>query len=117
MSLQPFFDVRTLAIAAAGTVSASMELRGGSLTRVIVPSGWTTAVITLQGSQNGADFFNLFNEFGGELSLSAVAGGSLLVPLEYTLGLNHVRLRSGTLAVAVPQASPVSITAIARSFQ
>ena len=95
----------TANIAAAGTVSGAIDLGLGRLARISTPSAWTAADITLLVSFNNVIFNTLSDKDGVEYTIKAGAAREILIPLGDMLGIRYIKLRSGTSALPVAQAS------------
>lgn len=98
------------AVIAAGQSLSTIEEPDYALpVGLFVPAGWTTAPITFRASHNGSTFFDLYDEFGAEVSIaSAVAGRYYDLPASLK-GPLFLRVRSGTAASPVNQASGVTL--------
>lgn len=87
----------------AGGISASVDLRGLAVVRIVMPATWVAAALTFQGSDDNAAFANLYTAAGVEYSLTVAQGNRVMVPLSDLLGNSYVKFRSGTAALAVNQ--------------
>lgn len=110
----------TATIPVGQSVSSTVALDRNWLINLAIPSNWTAAVITFQGSRdNGTTWADLYSDTG-EITISAAAAGRGIV-LAPTLvhGWPLIRLRSGTAAAVVPQAGGVDRVLICtiRQFQ
>jgi hypothetical protein len=92
-----------VSIAINTSLSAAVNLRGGLLAAVEMPAAWDAANLTFQVSGDGSNFFNLYDEFGAEVT--ALADASRVIRLEPTqwAGIKEIKIRSGTAGVAVNQ--------------
>jgi hypothetical protein len=99
---------RAVTIPSGASISAAFQLHGQSIIRVWAPSQWTPARLTFQGSQNGNVWDNLYDHADIEMSLpfTAQTSGfdrSYAIPLEWTMGCEFIRFRSGTALSPVNQ--------------
>lgn len=112
------------------SLSGEVDLRGLVVVSIAIPSSWTAAKITFQGSEKltaeGGTFGNIFLDPGTaagpstELTMDAIAG-----QINYLAGANVsslilgncvLKIRSGTNAAAVNQAADRDITIYLRPF-
>ena len=97
---------KEVTIAGLGSLSDAAFLGGMRLTGLEMPSAWTAADITLQGSMDGTNFVNLFWGFEvdtAEIVLKADASrGICLNPGDFR-SWPYVKVRSGTSGVPIPQ--------------
>lgn len=99
-------------IAEAGNLTAAIDLKAGRAHRINLPAAFDNADITFQVSDDGADWFDLFNS-AGEYKIAAAAVGasrSLLLDFQTFYGVRHLKIRSGTASAAVAQAAERAIT-------
>ena len=105
-------------IAASGSLSSAVNLGGGTLAGVIMPSAWTTANITLVGSPDGVTYYDLYDIYGSEITIVGTAWK--LIPtgdvVSY-LPISHLKIRSGTGASAVTQSAERIVGLIVRNIQ
>lgn len=88
-------------IANGESLSAAFYVGAGKLTSVQIPSSWTAATITFQGSLDGTNFFNVVDGDGNEVEYQADA--SRLIPIQPFEGANWMKIRSGTSGTPVNQ--------------
>jgi hypothetical protein len=105
------FATPQVTIASGASLSGSTYLGNGKLVSIQMPSAWTTAVITIQGSYDGVNFYELYNDGGTEYSISAAAGQIIqLESIPNLEGVLYLKLRSGTAASPVNQSVAATIT-------
>lgn len=81
-----------------------ISLGGKILGSLHVPAGWTTAVLTMKGSDDGSTFRNIYDAFGNEYQLVMGSGDrSILLDGSLFSSTQFIKLRSGTAAVPVNQ--------------
>lgn len=106
----------TVTIANGASISGAADLSGTSFVGYVMPSSWTAADITLQGSVDGNNFFNLYDQFGNEVRhVSAASRFIALNPAELAC-VRHLKLRSGTSSSAVNQGAERIITLVTRAI-
>ena len=92
-------------ISNGASLSAGIAIRG-ALSSVLLPSAWTTASITFQGSVDGGTTYADIYDAGTERTIASanVVGGRLLaLSLNEWIGFTHIKIRSGTSATPVNQ--------------
>jgi hypothetical protein len=100
----------TATILSGASLSNIIDLGGQTLARIRIPSAWTAANITfLVGSAAPLPYYD---ELGNEITVVAGADRSIRMPPLDWDGVRYIQLRSGTLAVPVPQAADRLITVI-----
>src|SRR5262249_33926456 len=84
-------------------ISPAVDLTQYSLVGLVMPSGWTAANVTFQGSVDNTNYFDLYDS-GAEVNLGAAAASRylLLNPATFA-GLRYVNVRSGTGGTPVTQ--------------
>lgn len=107
---------REATIAINESLSTAVAIGGSALVGLIMPAAWTAANITLQGSHDGVTFNNVHTDDGTEKTITAAASRYIaLNPADY-IGMDEIKLRSGTNAAAVTQAAARTITLVFQSF-
>jgi hypothetical protein len=114
----PSSQIVTIAINTSESTTVNLNDGYRQLVALQMPSGWTTASLTFLVSADGSVFVPL-HYAGSEYTIVANGGaaasrGVSLDPNAF-LGWNHVKVRSGTAAAAVPQVAERKIMAITRS--
>lgn len=99
--------------AASGSVSTSVDLGYARLSRISMPSTWTTADLTFQvSSDDGETFQDLYDYLGTETTIQAAASREITLDLQPFLSIRDIRVRSGTAATPVAQAAATEIKLI-----
>lgn len=114
IEISPSISSQTMTIANGASVSGSLQMYGQSVIRVVMPSGWTAAVITVQTSGDGSTWNDLYDRDGNEYTIQAAAGRSIIIAPADFAGMNYIRLRSGTSSAAVNQGAQRDIVLIVR---
>lgn len=94
------------------SLTDAVSLGGGRLSAIYMPSGWDAASITFQASYDGANWQNLYDDTGTELSVTAAASHVLSLDPSRWIGIQYVKLRSGTSGLAVNQTADRTIQLI-----
>lgn len=102
--VRPLSEVIEITIASGQSLSDPVNMLGRVVTAVLVPSAWTSADITFQGSIDGVTYGDLHNP-SGEYGVTGTAGALIAVDAAVFFGVNYIRVRSGTSASAVNQAA------------
>lgn len=100
----------TLTIAAGTSISDGVNLTGRSLIRLTIGAAWTAADLTVQTSRDGVAWYDLYDEYGTPYTIKAAADRAVFINPGPLLAVNYIRLRSGTPAAPVNQASAATIT-------
>jgi hypothetical protein len=98
------FVNQTATILAGQSLSDVVDCSTGRPTFIHMPQEWTASRMTFQVSPDGINFNDLFDNNAVELAFNIVAGTSVLVDPAWA-PITHLRLRSGSRALAVPQAA------------
>ncbi len=104
----------TATIASGTSLSSAADLGTGRLVGIILPSAWTTAGITFQGSADGSTYFDLYDD-GIERAIasgSVAASRFIALPIADWLMVRSVKLRSGSAAAPVNQPADRLITLV-----
>lgn len=105
----------TATITSGSSLSGVVNLNGYNKFTIIMPSAWTAASITFQASASSTGpFVDLLTESGTEVTISVTANGvyPLTTASEYLSYLPYIKIRSGTSATPVNQASNRTITIV-----
>lgn len=102
-------------IANASSLSDAIDLNGTTLVGYIIPSAWTAADITIQGSADGTNFHDLYNSSGNEIKHVVDADQFITLSPSGMACLRHIKIRSGTSSTPVNQAAQRVITLVTRS--
>ena len=107
----------TALIAAGASLSAAVSIGAGLLVGILVPSGWTAASLTFQTSVDGVNWFDVYDDLSNELTVTVASTGGcyILFDPDEWLGVNMLRVRSGTTAAPVNQVGAAAITLVTRS--
>lgn len=112
----------TVTIASSASLSDAANLgavRAGALAGIIVPSTWTTAVISFAaGLTADGTFYPLYNAAGAEVSTGSIVGGTAvwvaLIPTDFA-GVPFIKVRSGLVGAAVNQSGGDTLTLVIRA--
>lgn len=107
--------VQISTLAASSGLSDTIDLQGMTLAGVLVSTAWTDAVLTVQGSLDNTNFFDVYTSTGGELTIgtsgsSAIVNRYIAVVPDQFYGIPFLRLRSGTGSSATTQGATRSLT-------
>lgn len=91
-------------IASGTSLSAATDLGPYRVFAIVPPTSWTAASLTFQGSSNGVDFYDLFDDTGTEISVTVTASKYIILTAPVKLlGLRWLKVRSGTTGTPVNQ--------------
>jgi hypothetical protein len=101
-------------IANSASLSGAIDLGGTSLAGYIMPASWTAASVTFQASVDGTNFYNLYDQFGNEITHAVAASRFIALTPSDLVGVRYIKLRSGTSASPVAQGAERQITYVTR---
>jgi hypothetical protein len=94
----------TATIPARGTITPAIAITG-PIVGIIMPTAWTPAVVTVQGSSDGVNFCDLYDgQTAKELSFNLKANSMVAISPNRLCCCTMIKLRSGTAANPVMQA-------------
>lgn len=102
----PMISVKTVAFAARQSMSDRVDLTGvAAVVGVIMPTAnWKDAVVSLQGSPDGINFFDMYDGVAAkELIFNAKMGSLVMLNPNRMRACKAIGLRSGTSAAPVIQ--------------
>jgi len=73
---------------------------------LIMPPDWTPALVTIEGSANGADFYTLYERGSTRLSFSVPPNTMIAINPDRLRCCQAFRLLSGSRDALIPQAAP-----------
>ena len=118
MAAQMGLQIIAASIASGQSLSAQVDIGPYLLKGILLPSGWTAASLTFQVSfDGGATWFEHYSYAGSETVFGQAAGVGEYIALDPTLwgGVVSLKIRSGTQAAPVAQASLASLQLICRT--
>lgn len=83
-------------IANGGSLSAGIHLHAHRLFAIQMPAAWTAASLTFQGSYDGTTYADLYDDSGNEVTMTVTAGHFVVFDPSKFLGLQRLKVRSGT---------------------
>jgi len=108
--------VQAATIAATASLSGAIALSSAFPVGLLVPTGWTTANVTFQGSIDGGTTYSSARTSGGsEVTVNVTTAGDIysLNPLDFA-AYTHLKIRSGIAATPVTQAASISLSFVTR---
>lgn len=102
-------------IASGQSLSGAVQLGSMRMFAIVVPSGWTTANITFQSSIDGTNWAEVYDSSGAEVTFTVGASPPYFVQnldASQFLGTQYLKIRSGTAASPVNQASGATLTIV-----
>lgn len=110
----PFLSRLSTTITNGQSLSAVIDTKDQPILAVLMPAAWDTAQITLQGSVDGTNFFDVYNMSGDEFTIQAAASRIIVLsPFEFQWA-RYIKLRSGTSGSPVNQTSTRTIVIMTR---
>ena len=115
VSVQPQHEAVYAVFAQTSTVATAVDLQGGRLVAIQMPSTWEAANLTFQGSWDGGAYNNVYDDGGNEVSVTAAASRYIVFDaLGNIEGLRFVKVRSGSAGTVVTQTAATTVTLIVR---
>src|SRR5262245_21405880 len=97
-------------IIAGQSLSSAFDCTIGTLLTITIPMNWTPANVSFQVSADGADYYDVVDDFGNEISRTAVAGTALTFGWGSDWKSMHIKIRSGSTKRPVKQIEDVEFT-------
>lgn len=108
MSIETSLEPATIAINAS--LSDAIHLHNMRLFAIQMPAAWDAANLTFQGSADaGTTYYNVYDDNGAEVTIAAAALRFIIFDPARFLGLQRLKIRSGTSGVPVVQTAARSI--------
>ena len=95
-------------ITSGQALSAAIQVNGERIQVIEMPTAWTAADLTFQGSNDNVTFFDLWDE-DGELSITADASRRIQVNTDTLSQQTYLKVRRGTSAAPVNQGANRSL--------
>ena len=103
------------AIAINSSLSGAVALGEKVAVGIVMPASWDAASLTFQGSADGGvTFSNVHDSSGNELSVTTAAGRYVYLDPSAFVGLNQIKIRSGTSGSPVNQTAARTLTIVTR---
>lgn len=98
-------SVKPAAFAARATMSAAVDLTGAAaIVGLIMPTTWSPALVTVQGSPDGTTFYDLHDGMpGAELAFNVPVNSLVMLNPDRLRSCKAVKIRSGTAAAPIMQ--------------
>ncbi|MEI8342649.1 MAG: hypothetical protein WCH43_14090 [Verrucomicrobiota bacterium] len=96
-------EVITATIASGQSLSDPIALGAKTLVAVAMPTTWTTAPLSFMASVDGTNWLEVYTNVGANLSLVAAAGRLITTDISPWLGLNLIKVRSGSVDNPISQ--------------
>lgn len=106
-----------LTISSGESLSTSFEMAGIAAGGVLFPGTWTAANLAVLGSINGTDFFDLMDQFGNLITITAAAGDAAMFSMSEPWSVPYIKFRSVSTAdstAAVNQAAARTLMVLCR---
>jgi hypothetical protein len=105
-------DTETIVIANGESLSGAVHLRSHRLFAIQMPASWTAADLTFQASYDGSTYADVYDEDDAEVVVQAAASRFIILDPAKFLGMQRIKVRSGTTGVAVNQGGARSLQLI-----
>lgn len=101
-------------IANGTSLGPSISLGAGLPVTILMPAAWTTANLTFQISYDGTNFYNLYDDAGNEVTVTAAASEALAIDPSYFQGALYLKVRSGTNGTPANQGADRILSVVTR---
>ena len=100
-------------IASGASLSGAIAISYLLPVTIVVPAEFDGTAITFQGSVDGVNYFNLYDEAGTEINFPASASRIIKITnLAYFFGLEYLKIRAGTAASATNQTTTATVLTV-----
>ena len=82
---------------------------------MLLPSGWTAADVTFQGTVDNTNWKDLYNANGGQIGVTGVPDKIIVLPPAVFSAISSFKIRSGTNETPVAQGANRDIYLLLRS--
>lgn len=106
-----FIQQTPAVIASSATTSGNVATNGGGLVGLIMPAAFTGTTMTFNGSDDGTNFYALYNTSGTQLSITVSTNRLILFTPGDLVGPQYLQLVSGST-----EGGARTIQCIVRSF-
>ena len=115
VSVQPQHEAVYAVFAQTSTVATAVDLQGGRLVAIQMPSTWVSANLTYQASWDGTTYADLYDDGGNEVSTVVTQSRYVVFDsLDNMEGARFVTVRSGSSGTVVTQTAATTVTLIVR---
>ena len=115
VSVQPQHEAVYAVFAQTSTVATAVDLQGGRLVAIQMPSTWVSANLTYQASWDGTTYADLYDDGGNEVSTVVTQSRYVVFDsLDSMEGARFVTVRSGSSGTVVTQTAATTVTLIVR---
>lgn len=106
-----------ITITSGTSLSAAIPLGDHVLIGIAMPAGWDAAAMTFQVSADGGATWNeMYDSSGNNTSYTVAAGHYIYFDPNTWIGINHIKIRSGTSGSAVNQTADRILTLVSRQY-
>lgn len=108
-------ELVTATIPNGGSLTPAIKLGDRTLVGISMPASWTTANLSFQVSVDGTNFQEL-NSSSAAIGVTASAGIYIQLDPSIFIGVNIIKVRSGTSGSAVAQGADRVLTLVTRAM-
>jgi hypothetical protein len=105
----------SLSDADAISINESRNKSPHSLVAILMPAAWTAADLTFQASNDNTTFYEMVNTAGNNVTVTGPAADEWIAidPADF-VGVEYLKVRSGTVGAAVAQGAARVLTLLTR---
>ena len=100
--------IASFSIGNGASLSDAVRLSGSTPTEIVMPGAWTAAGITFQISHDGTTYQDMYRS-GAEVAVTVDAAQNVRLDPGDFIGINYIKLRSGTSGTPVNQGAARTI--------
>lgn len=112
--ITPIIGGQDATIANGAALSGAVDLQGNTIVGIQMPSSWTAANLTFQGSADGTTYQDVYDTSGTEVVITAAASRCIVVNPATFQALRFLKIRSGTTGTPVNQGAARTISLIVK---
>lgn len=107
----------SVTIASGASLSAAVAFGDHVPIGIVMPAAWTAASLTFQiSADGGTTFVGLYDTSGNEVTYTVSTDRYIPLDPNVWIGINHIKIRSGTAASAVNQGAARVLTMVSRVY-
>ena len=112
-ALEEITEGLSATIASGASLSGAISLSYLTVVSILIPAEFDGSAITFQGSVDGTNYFNLYDETETEVNFPVSASRLVKVTnVNYFFGLEYLKIRAGTAASPTNQSTTDTVLTV-----
>jgi len=112
-ALEEITEGLTATIASGASLSGAISLSYLTVVSILIPAEFDGSAITFQGSVDGTNYFNMYDEYGTEINFPVSASRLVKITnVDYFFGQEYLKIRAGTAASATNQTTTDTVLTV-----